>query len=495
MRVRNYAISLIFIAFLVILNGCDTMDTFLPSSNSYKLNARVVNGDSFDECSFIAVNDSIQPFFENFSTSSDPDITALMVFFKNSIGEIVGKKFLYSLTNEAVQDEQLIPVERLDNKLPPVQMPPNSPVGRYIMVYQLMKGREILQKTEKPFYYMGGTNFYYDISVHLPGVTNDYKSISLGVEILLEAKIDFNGMADPYIVWYSGSKKISEGKYSNGANFLLWKAPAQSGFYPVSAEIFPSESHAGLSGYKKEVSLVVSGTKTMELNLVSDKIPQLVHWYTFEGNLNDSLSASSRGRSLKTLSNTKHQWLPANGTYGLAAGLDRNYDFPAVSGYGNWQTLFRFYPINDGDLFYVRFAPDVFMDLSIKGKDLVLTLSSPSKTVSQTLSLQKLNTFVTAGVSFSVLRGSLAAGINITGDERNELNREPLRLDVNTGGNFQIVLGNIKDENTPILSTPVFTAIWDEFALYNNPPVENILTDVIRTAGITASRTSYVSNN
>lgn len=489
---RNFTISLIFPAFLLVFSGCDAMDTFLTPSNNYKLNARVVNDISLDECSFITENDNIQPYFEK-SVSNDPDITALMVFFMNGRGEIVGRKILYSLNDEAGQAETLIPVGSLDDNLPSVPIPSNLSVGRYTMVLQVMRGTEILQKTEKPFYYMGKTGFTYDgINVYLPGIADNSQIIPKGLVILLEAKLDFNG--NPYIVWYNGSRKISEGRYSDGANFLLWKAPEESGFYSVSAEIFPSDSYLGLSGYKKEVSLPVS-IKTTGFNLVSDSIPQLIHWYTFEGNLNDSLLITSQERSLKTSNNIKSQWLPANGIYGLAAGFDRTYEFPADSGYDNWQTLFRFKPINDGGLFYVRFSSDVFMNVRKEGQSLILTLSSPENTVSQTIRLQAQNAFITAGVSFSVASGLVTAKININGDEQYELNNELLRLDVNIDSNFQIVLGNKQEENTSDRNSPVFTAIWDEFALYKDPPVETILTDVRRAAGFAVSQPNYISSN
>ena len=472
--------------------GCNAVDTILPSSSAYKLNASV-NGISLDECSFVTANDAIHPYFEE-PVSSDPDITALMVFFRNSKGEIAGWKVLYSLNGEAGKDEMLIRVKSLDDNLPSVPIPGNFPIDRYTMISQVMSGKEILQKTERPFYYMGSASFSYDgINVHLPGITDNSQIIPKGMVVLLEAKFNFNGHVDPYIVWYNGKKRISEGKYSDGAGFLLWRAPEQSGFYSMSVEIFPADSHFDLAGYKNDVSLLVSA-KTLDLNLVSENIPQLVNWYIFDGNLNDSKLITSQERSLKTLPGIKPNWIPSNGIYGLATGYDKTYALPKVSGNGLWQTLFRFKPINDGGIFYIQFTDDVLMNVSVEGQYLVLTLSSPLKSVSQKVRLADVKTFITAGISFSITPNMLAARINISGDDQKELSTEQIRLEVNIEDNFLTFLGR-KDTGDIIRGTAIFTALWDEFAIYNTPPMEKILADVRKTAGFTVSENSYISLN
>jgi hypothetical protein len=495
MHVKGIIYPLVFSAFLVIFNGCNAIDPFLPSTNAYKLDARV-NGISLDECSFVTTGDKIQPFFEE-SVSNDPDITALLVFFRNGRGEIAGWKVLYSLDGEVEQDEMLIQVNSLDDNLPSVPIPANFPIGKYTMVSQIMSGKEILQKTEKILYYIGNTSFSYEgINVHLPGISDNSQIIPRGMVVLLEAKFNFGSHTDPYIVWYNGKRKISEGKFSEGAGSLLWKAPEQSGFYSVSVEIFPSDSYFDLAGYKNEVSLLVSA-KTLDLNLVSENIPQLINWYVFDGNLNDSKFITSQERSLKTLGSIKPDWAAFNGIYGLAAGHNRNYVFPKASGNELWQTLFRFKSINDGEIFYVQFNPDVFMTVSIENKCLILTLSSQSKAVSQSFRLTDTETFITAGISFSVHPGILTAKINISGGEQTELSAEPIRLETNVENNFLIFLGHKQDDNVGELINrkPVFTALWDEFALYNTPPIEVILADVRKASGFTASEHNYISSN
>ena len=487
MIIRNFTkISLLFVI-LALLLGCDAMDTLLPSANTYKVNAQV-NGMPMDDCSFVGFNDKIYPYFEE-PVSNDPDVTALVVFLKNSSGDVTGKKIRYDVEKEAEQDEVLVQVKSLDDDLPFFEIPSNLSVGRYILVSQVMSGSDILQRAEKIFYYMGNTAFSYEgINVNLPGITDNPQAIPKGTVLMLETQLDFDGRMDPYIVWYSGRKKISEGRFSDGAGSLFWKAPEQSGFFSIRAEVFPVDSYIGLSGYQKEISLLVS-SKTPDVNLVSENIPQLMYWYVFDGNLNDSKMPSDAQRALKPAANKKPQWLSVNGTYGLTAGYDNVYTLPKVSISNNekeiWQTLLRFMPVDEGQIFSVLFEqyPDVSMSLSMEGQNLILKLSSPKNTVSQIVKIAEQASFITAGVNFSVLPDRLSARINVMGDsvEQGELAGEPISLEVEIKDNFQILLGTKKGDS-PVESgshnEPLVTALWDEFALYASPPMEIIASEV-----------------
>ena len=495
MRVQGVLKALILLVTLVFLAGCDAVDTMLPSTSAYKLNARV-NGISLDECSFVSIGEKIYPCFEE-PVSNDPDVTALMVFLKNSKDEIAGGKVLYSLDDGHEQDETIIQVVSLDNELPSFSIPANLPPGRYTLVSQVMSGRDILQKIEKAFFYLGNNSFSFEgINIHLPGITDNHQLIPKGSVIMLETKTNFEGRLDPYIVWYNGKRKISEGRFSDGADCLFWKAPEQSGFFSIHAEIFPVDGYDGLAGYQKEISLLVS-SKTIDVNLVSENIPQLVHWYVFEGNLNDSKMAASAEWTLKPFANNKPKWLPANGTYGLAAGHDQALTLPKIliqeQATENWQTLFRFKPLNDGVLFSLLFesSPGISMNLAKEGQNLVLTLSSPLKTVSQRLKLPDRYSFLTAGVSFSTAPDMLSARINIMGDyvEQGDLTAEPVYIEADIKNNFQILLGCKTEDpvsgETANRDKQLFTSLWDEFALYNTPPMEIITAEILKTVRYT----------
>ncbi|MDR0323213.1 MAG: hypothetical protein LBI12_02045 [Treponema sp.] len=492
---RKVIKTLFSLVIIVFWGGCDAMDSFLPSVGTYKINA-LVNDIPLDECSFIGSNKALRPYFEE-SVSNDPDVTALVVFLRNSRGEIIGQRVVYSLENDGFEaNETVVLVKNLDDVLPAFPLPVNLSIGRYIMVSQVMRGKDILQRSERAFFYLGNTDFSYEgINVHLPGITENTQVIPRGMVVMLEAKLNFDSRLDPYIVWYNGRRKISEGKYSDGAGLLLWKAQEQSGFYNIRAEVYPVENYFGLAGYQKEISLLVS-SKTLDTHLVSEDIPQLFHWYLFEGDLNDSKMAASAERALKPAANNRPQWMPANGSFGLATGYNNVVMLPKVSvsnaaetsavDSGKWQTLFRFKPVNDGEIFSVLFesSPDISMVVEKENRNLVLRLISPAKTVSQVITLPEQVSFITAGVNFSIVSGKLSAKINIMGDsvEQGQLAAEPIYLEVEIENNFQILLG-IKPEETlsggsVIRNKPAVTAIWDEFALYNAPPMEIIESEV-----------------
>jgi hypothetical protein len=489
MFVRNFVKILSFLAVLAFFASCE--DAFLPSAGTYKLNARA-NGVLLDECSFVGPTDKIYPYFEE-SVSNDPDVTALTVFLRNSSGEITGRKIKYSLDEQVEEDETLVQVRNLDYNLPFFPLPENFPVGRYTMVLQVMSGSDILQRTEKIFYNMGNTVFSYEgISVHFPGITGNPQIIPKETVLMLEVQLDFSSRLDPYIVWYNGRRKVSEGKFSDGAGFLFWTAPDQSGFFSIRAEVFPTDAYFGLAGYQKEVSLLVS-SKTTDAHLVSGNNAQLVHWYVFEGNLNDSKMKASAERAVKSSANKTPKWVSANGTYGVAAGPDNVYTLPKVniSNYETeiWQAVFRFMPLNEGQIFSVLFEdhPDVSMKLNMEGQNLVLRLASPGNTVSQIVRVPEKKSFLTAGIKFSILPDQIAAKINIIEDsvEQGELASKPILLEVGIKNNFQILLGD-KNENAAVSvsrSNAQFTAIWDEFALYNAPSMEVLAQEIKQSAG------------
>jgi hypothetical protein len=482
----------VFLAFLAFLFGCDAMDNIIPSAGTYKINTQI-NGIPLDDCSFVSVYDEIQPFFEEL-VLNDPDVTGFMVYLKNKAGDIAGWKVIYSLDDITGQeDEKIIPIKNFKN-LPLMPIPVNLPAGRYTIVYQIMSGKNILQKTEKQFYCLGNNGFSFNgISVNLPGISGSHQLIPKGLNIMLEADFDFNGVLDPYIVWYIGKVRISEGYFSNGAAQFFWRAPEQSGFYSISAELFPVSDYRYLAVYKKDISLLVSSIPS-DVNLVSENIPELMHWYAFEGNLNDSKMSASAERAVKPAYANIQKWMSSKGTYGLATGYNNVFSVPkiplAAGTTGNFQALFRFKYLNDGGLFSVMFpsSPGVFLDLSVINQKFVLTLTSPSAAVSKSYDLPEQDSFFTAGITFTILSGRLTARLNIMGDTVIQNNfADDIRLNIEVRNEFQILLGSVREENTAAVNekeepedilVPEFTVIWDEFALYYMPPMDVIAADI-----------------
>jgi len=86
------SIAALFCAFF---GSCGPMDSFFTSGGNYKINIKI-NNLPLDECSFARSGDRIQPYFEE-SVINDPDITSLVVFLRDSMGEIAGWKVIYEI--------------------------------------------------------------------------------------------------------------------------------------------------------------------------------------------------------------------------------------------------------------------------------------------------------------------------------------------------------------------------------------------------------------
>jgi hypothetical protein len=380
-------------------------------------------------------------------------------------------------------DELIIVVKSLDGMLPVFPLPGNLPVGRYTLVSHVMSGKDILQKIEKSIYYMGKTVFSYEgIQIHFPGIAGSAQVIPKGMVVMLETVLDFDSRLNPYVIWYNGRRKLGEGYFSDGGRYLLWKAPEQSGFFSLRAEVFPVDNFSGFSGYKKEVSLLVS-SKTIDVGLVSENIPQLLHWYTFEGNLSDSKMLSSTEWALRPDSRNDPKWAGVNGTYGLLAGSQDVFSLPNIQVTNDrteiWQLLFSFKPLTNGVILSVQFANsvDTFLYLKVEDNNLVLELVSPTETFTKIHALPdttEQDSFVKAGVVFSILPEMLSANINVMGDYiiNNEADGEQAGIFAKIEGEFQILLGHKPESGgeSEAGKRREFTAIWDELAVYLMPP-------------------------
>jgi len=526
---------LAFSVFIGVLCGCEVIDNILTSADIYKINARI-DGVPLEDCSYVKSTDSINLSFED-PVSDDPDVSALVVFLKNSAGDVAGWKVTYTIDPSAAKketalkqneketdekqiekkafvfnengDEIIIPVVNLDGELPSFQIPESLSVGNYTLNLQIMNKKEVLQKTEKNIYYIGRTAFSYEgINVYLPGAVDTPHLVPKESVVMLEVNLKFDARLNPYIIWYDGKNKISEGKFSDGAGAIFWKTPEQNGFFSLCAEVFPMEKSGDLAGYKKEISLLVS-SNVNNIHLISSNIEQLKHWYTMEGNLNDLKNTASDGNALRLGTKNKPKWMGMDGTYGVATGYNNILKLPKISvlhkDTETWQILLRFKPLNNGVILSARFdsSPDTEMFLSIEGKDLVLKLNSAQKTVLQTVRLPQESgefpenieehlSFITAGIKFSINSNALSAQINVTGNFRPaELAARPITLETKIKNEFTITLGFTNDSSLAELKNagdkpessaeqknvkifPEYNVLWDEFALYYMPPINII---------------------
>jgi hypothetical protein len=428
------------------------------------------------------------------------------------------------------ENEYIIPVKSLDNNLPYFPLPPNLPIDRYTIVYQVMGAtksggnKTILSKTEKVFFYLADARFSFEgIMVHHPGVAASPQPVQKGSVIMLETKLDYDSRLEPYVIWYSGKNIISEGRYATGEGNLMWKVPDQSGFFSLCAEVLPltlreiqsspeeAPSPSDMLGYQKEISLLIS-TKNVEMHLLTGSASaDLQHWYIFEADLTDSTNKNSTEKEIKPSGKNPLKWMAANGTYGLAVGSNDVYILPdTVIPYKDgentsYQIISRYKPLADGVILSVQFgassdtaeiieavanktetdeaAASVIMNLSKNGKNLVLTLSSLTETISKAYVLPETTlavdgTFATTTINFSVSPNKLQVDLIIIENNRDhiELVTNPISLKTEVSNVFRVTLG--QKLKTPVnrqinvIQRQVFTAIWDELAIYRIPKKE-----------------------
>jgi len=395
------------------------------------------------------------------------------------------------------------PVKSLDKKLPFLPIPANLPIGKYTLVFQVKGKNSILYKFEKPLFYMADAEFSFEgIQVHLPGIADSLQFIQNKNVVLLAINLDFDSRLEPYVVWYNGKKIIDEGRYSDGAGTLFWKAPEQNGFVSIRAEVFPSWDKSGLTGYQKGISLLVS-SKEVDMHLLSKDTANLVQWYVFEDDLKESLTKDNDSGELaiEPAGKNKLNWMPSNGTYGLAAGTDNAFKLPAVpltnseNKSENWQIVSRFKPLGEGEIYSVQFgSADTTASLSVKKPNLVLSLVSASKVYSESLKLpDEDDSFIAVSVKFIIHNGIISAKLAFVRPNEDFNNQKepvinPISAAAEIDKDFKVILGhqqkkpadNAQTEEgkdisaEPSVSGQPFTALWDELAILRLPEVKII---------------------
>jgi hypothetical protein len=458
---------------LFLFSTCGELETMFPSNGTYHVRT-LVNGSSLEECSIIRANDKIRPYFA-VSVVNDPDLIGLLVYVQDPRGKIIGDKLQYTLLpyadetalteedfleeaepveaepdeeaepneneadesneNEAGGDEYQIlerwsftdtkPVEKntdieiavksLAAELPYFPLPKEMEIGPYVLVFEAVGKKETLSRTETNVFYLDNAEFSLkDISMYLSGLSGP-QLISPGTVVMLETSIDFDSRLDPYLTWYNGKSIISEGKISEGAGKLLWKAPEQAGFYSLRLEALPFRLKRSVyTGLSREIALPVSpkavslgyffenndehsarsplaaGTAYPEHVIllataaaaaiitadeetppggipyevpspVSYPAPELLQWYQFEGSLRSSLSALTNEQLLLPVNESRPRWAAAGQSYGLAIGPDDPYLLSPVNFFrtekdqGGGVLLFHIRPLSEGIIFSAFF--------------------------------------------------------------------------------------------------------------------------------------------
>jgi hypothetical protein len=83
--------------------------------------------------------------------------------------------------------------------------------------------------------------------------------------------------------------------------------------------------------------------------------------------------------------------------------------------------------------------------------------------------------------------------------EQGDLAANPIRIEANIKNNFQILLGLKREDIAAVDSSgwdkSFSTALWDEFALYNMPPMEILATDIKKSMEYSRSELDIASIN
>jgi hypothetical protein len=423
--------------FLLMLCSCGEFDSIFPVNQTYQVSA-ITGNYSLDEYSGLRLHDEIQPFFIH-PIKEDQDIRELVVSFQTPWGQPVGKKIRYSIGGDSGEEEDgevLIRVAGTEEDLPPFRMNGDLEIGSYRMVFQILgKEGEIFSKTEKSVFYLADADYSIsEIFAYLPGYSPGSYLIVPGTLVMLEAGVAADERLDPYVIWYDGKKRISEGKISEGGNRFFFKIPEENGFRLLRAEAFPfppdKRSTAGDSGQEetakgkiRELSLPVSVKgKGQEYFLLPEEEGENFNGhYLLAGDLRDSLD-SRQERFLVREDEGGLSWLGYGGIYGLAVGPRDRYLIPQDIFGSPWQNQgkkifnFRCKLLKDGPIFAVSLSNgSANFQLSRERENFVLTLEAGGNSKKVETVLPPTEDFIVFTVSLTFQEDALAVVLSPEG--------------------------------------------------------------------------------
>jgi hypothetical protein len=331
-----------------------------------------------------------------------------------------------------IPEDETVTVKQLDQYLPAFRIVEELDIGRYNLVFQVMGEKEILYRTFKPIYFIGDAKFTLEeIQSFLPVAITGGRLIPPGINVMLGTEVSADPRLDPYVIWHNGKKILAQGRLSDGANYLMWKTPEQTGFHSIRAEVFPllpgDRMPGNMIGKIKELSLPVS-LKSEGIRYFSDPSDEFINWYQLWGTLDDAKAPNNAERRLVSLYSQAPRWKPLGGMYGLLVGDDDIYILPGtpfkLSGdtQGTGRILFRLAPLLEGVILNIYFSggesaaqADVQetaaspmgtaeLDLSFAGNALILRIASGSASLEESLELNdnEAKGFITVIVEFAI---------------------------------------------------------------------------------------------
>jgi hypothetical protein len=220
----------------------------------------------------------------------------------------------------------------------------------------------------------------------------------------------------------------------------LWKAPEQTGFHSIRAEVFPllpeDRMPGNMIGKIKELSLPVSA-KSEGIWRFNDPSGEFISWYQLWGTLDDAKAPSSPERRLVSLSSQSPRWIPFGGMYGLFVGQDDGYTLPGTpfklsrDEQGTGRILLHLATLSEGAIVNIRFAGGeaaakadetadrpmgtAELDLSFAEDALILWIASEGAFREESLELSgdEANGFITVIVEFTIAPDRLDAELRL----------------------------------------------------------------------------------
>lgn len=316
----------------VLVTGCGGA-FFIPSTTSYRMGASVddlVLGDG----STVRSDDVLVPFFSS-AVAEDPDVDALTVTLETEAESAAAAPVEYKLSTgsraagtASVADDGTATfyVSALSGGLPSFSLPPDLPLGSYILAFTATGGGSELARSSAQIYWLGDADFSLDSVVAYPPGTVPSSSapvLPVGVPVLVEASVTVDPGIDAWITWYSGSKRIGGGRVSEGAYRMLWTPPSSEGFHPVRAELTPVEPpetrDPSVRYLSASTTVAVSADAPMPGLTLPDSSYSTV--YRFLGNLADTSGTAE----LQSDQGEVPGFAPLLDDYGLAVGLEHSY--------------------------------------------------------------------------------------------------------------------------------------------------------------------------
>ncbi|MDR2370765.1 MAG: hypothetical protein LBD71_04735 [Treponema sp.] len=418
---------------LLFFSSCGDLGAVLPSTGSYRVSAYVSEisqaggfKSTLDETSIIGEDIEINPFFIN-SVTNDPDLYGLAVHLENKTGRIPGSGVKYVLRSYKAKEgneDVLVYVGRLDGGFPVFPLPEKLEIGSYTMVFQVLGEKDILYRVEKPVYFTGNLNFQAgNIRCYLPYAA-DSQLIPPGMSVMLETYAYSSSAdaedTDPYVIWYSGKKRLSEGKISEGGGRFLWKAGDQTGFNTIRAELFPFTPEPEFRGVSREISLMISA-KSKDSGYYRQEEESLAHWYQFNGDLHDTIAPTSTEKALIPTGGGSPRWLPEEGIYGLAVGPADAYMLeelsPPIEGErAGGRLMLHVKPAADGEILSSVFAAEnspeaAELTLYTEGGNLCLRAKTSFAAKTLTVPLPLNGGFISAVIDFIIRPGEFSAAL------------------------------------------------------------------------------------